>query len=211
MTRGNRSPLLLIAALLASACSESPLIITNPPDDDEKETVELSFLRQDGIAPPLLTTDTTFVATRGQDLEVELFYAAPGGGRGEEFLEFELDDESLLTYPAGHPRAGQSFVDGDTISIRISIDPALLIATMEPAGLLFNPQEPAELEMRYLNADEDYDDDGEDDPPESEDRIDLWRQEMPSDPWERVGDIKDADLDRIRAFLTSFSRYALAI
>jgi hypothetical protein len=61
-----------------------------------------------------------------------------------------------------------------------------------------------------LNADGDYDEDGEDDP-ELEGSIDLWRQEKPGDPWVRVGDVKDLELDRVRAFLTAFSRYGLAI
>lgn len=206
---GMTSALLLAATALA--CGDSTLLTTEPPDPDNKETAELSILRPGAGAPALLTSDTTFVATRGERLEIELFYAAPGGGPGEEFLEFELEDGSLLRYPPGHPRAGQTFADGDTITIRISVDPALLIATMEPSGLEFDPEDPAELEMRYNNADDDYDDDGESDPPENEGRIDLWRQESPGDPWERVGEIKDNELDRVRALLTSFSRYALAI
>ena len=78
-------------------------------------------------------------------------------------------------------------------------------------GARFDPDEPAEREIRYGTADGDYDDDGEEDPPEAEAEIDLWRQENIGDPWFRVGEIKDEDLDRVRARLTSFSRYALAI
>ncbi len=92
----------------------------------------------------------------------------------------------------------------------MSVDPVLLIATLEPSGLTFSPLEPAELEIRYVNADDDYDDDGDSDP-ELEDDIDLWRQENPGDDWERTGDLKDLETDRIRAFLTGFSRYGLGI
>ena len=206
--------LALGAALLASLGCHSDLVtpITEPPDSDPRNESELAFLRQRAGAPALTTTDTSFVATRGQGLEIEIDYAPEGGETdGEEFLEFELDDESLLRYPAGHPRAGQLFQDGDTVTIRLRIDPTLLIVTLEPSGLEFDPQEPAELEIRYGNADDDYDDDGTPDPPESEERIDLWRQEAVGAPWFRVGEIKDRELDRVRARLTSFSRYALAI
>lgn len=183
-----------------------------PPDPGPKTTAELSFLRQAATAPALRTSDTSFLATRGERLKVELDYLPePGASEGEEFLEFELEDESLLRYPAGHPMAGQLFQDGDTITIRIQVDPERLIATLEPSGLEFDVEEPAELEIRYRNADEDYDEDGTPDPPETEEEIDLWRQETINDPWVRVGELKDRDLDRIRAFLTSFSRYALAI
>lgn len=183
-----------------------------PPADEAPEG-SLLFLRQAENAPPLLTSDTTFVATRGEDLKIELFYAPEPGSdddTGERFLEFELDRESLLRYPAGHPRAGQMFADGDTINIRIRVDEAEILATFEPSGLEFDATRPAELELRYGNADDDYDEDGEPDP-ELEEDIDLWRQEQVGDPWTRVGELKDADEDKIRAFLTSFTRYALAI
>ena len=183
-----------------------------PPAEEVPEG-DLLFLRQSGNAPPLLTRDTTFVATRGEDLKIELFYEPEPGSdddTGERFLEFELDKESLLRYPNGHPRAGQTFADGDTITIRIRVDEAESLATLEPSGLEFEADRPAELELRYGNADDDYDEDGDSDP-ELEDDIDLWRQEQVGDPWTRVGELKDADEDKIRAFLTSFSRYALAI
>ena len=191
--------------------------LTDPPDPnpdpDPVPEEELIFLKARADAPPLLTSDTSFVATRGDDIKVEIFYAPEqGSGQqvGDRFLELELDDESLLRYPAGHPMAGATFQAGDTITITIRIDRDELIATLEPTGLEFNPERPAELELRYTNADDDFDGDGEEDP-ELEGEIDLWRQEKLGDPWFRVGEIKDAELRRIRARLTSFSRYALAI
>lgn len=183
-----------------------------PPPSGPQPTASLSFLRQSAAAPALTTYDTSFVATRGQDTDIRIRYLPTGGSSsGEEFLEFDLDDETLLRYPASHPRAGAPFVDGDTVTIRIQIDPTSLIVTMEPSGLEFDPDKPAELEIRYGNADDDWDGDGSSDPPSNESLIELWRQENPGDPWFPVGQLKDAELDRIRAELTSFSRYALAI
>ncbi len=209
-----RAALAAALGLLAAGCAGDGTTIVQPPEDDERPESGLSFLRQAGEAPALLTTDTTFVATKGEDLEVRLFYAPePGSGSatGERFLELEIDGESLSRYPpTGHPRAGTLFAEGDTITIRLSVDPGRLIVSLEPTGLLFSVADPAELELRYANADDDYDGDGDDDP-DLEDEIDLWRQERPGDPWRRIGQLKDADEDRIRAFLTSFSRYALAI
>jgi hypothetical protein len=197
------------------ACSENGTIV-DPPDDEQNQPVDeldLLFLRPAEDAPPLLTTDTSFVATKGQDTRVEMFYApAPGSGedKGERFLRFELEEETLLRYPNGHPMAGALFQEGDTITIRIQIAEDRLLATLEPSGLQFDPFEPAELELRYPEADDDYDDDGSPDP-ERETEIDLWRQENPGDPWTRVGDVKSEDEDKIEARLLSFSRYALAI
>lgn len=200
-------------ALIAVACQDGgPTTVTPPPPPPPPAlpTEQLTFLRQGATAPALATTDTVLVATAGEDFRVRLFYAPePGSTQGEEFLELEWDDDSLLRYPPGHPRANQTFAPGDTITIRVSVDPARLIATLEPSGIAFSPNDPAELELRYINADDDYDEDGEDDP-EDEPLIDMWRQENVGDPWTRVGEIKDLEEDRVRARLTSFSRYALA-
>jgi hypothetical protein len=205
---------IIACLLLASACSDSPIITEPPPGPPGVPEASLTFLRPAALTQPLLTTDTSFVATRGQQVEIRLFYEPEPGSTdpvGERFLEFELDEESLLRYPpSGHPKAGQLFQDGDTITISIHVETDTLLVELEPTGLEFDVAEPAELELRYGNADEDFDDDGDADP-ELESEIDLWRQERIGDPWFRIGEIKDADADRIRARLTSFSRYALAI
>lgn len=203
---------LTLAVGLFACQSDSMVSPVPPPPPGPKNGAELSFLRQAGSAPALTTLDTTIIATRGMETRVRIRYAPlPGETEGEEFLELDIDDTSLLRYPPGHPRAGQLFQDGDTVSIRIRIDPTDLLVTLDPSGIEFDSVKPAELEIRYGNADDDYDDDGTVDPPESENRIDLWRQEKPGDPWFPVGEIKDRETDRVRARLTSFSRYALAI
>lgn len=201
----------IAAALAVAACGDSEPTGPDDPPDTLPEG-QLTFLRQAGTAPPLVTYDTTFVAIAGEALDAEIRYIPPPGeDSGEKFLEFKLEDTSLLRYPADHPtRPGSAFQPGDTVWIRITVDPSLLIASMEPSGLQFNPADPAELEIRYAEADDDYDDDGDPDP-ELEDEIDLWRQESPGDDWERVGDLKDIELDRVRALLTGFSRYGLGI
>lgn len=200
------------AALLAAvACSDSqPAGPADPPDT--LPDGQLTFLRQAAQAPPLLTYDTTFVATAGQPLDIELFYAPlPGESSSEQFLDFELEDSSLHRYPPDHPtRPGELFQPGDTVWIRLTVDQSLMLTTLEPSGLQFSTLDPAELEIRYAEADDDYDEDGESDP-ELETDIDLWRQESPGDDWVRVGDLKDFELDRVRALLTGFSRYGLGI
>lgn len=59
------------------------------------------------------------------------------------------------------------------ITIRL-VDPSRFMFEFEPAGLKFDPERPAELEVSYARADPDFDDDGvEDDKLE----FDFWRQE----------------------------------
>ncbi len=203
-----RTVAIAVTLVVAAGCGEDD---STGPNTTPTPEAQLTFLRPAAGAPALLTSDTSFVATRGEEAEIRLFYAAPDGqSEGEEFLRLKIDEESLLTYPDDHPRAGAAFLAGDTITIRIQVDPDHLIATLEPSGLLFAPDRPAELKMRYVEADGDIDEDGEDDP-ELEGEIDLWRQERPGDPWFRIGELKDADLDEVSARLFGFSRYALAI
>jgi hypothetical protein len=150
--------------------------------------------------------DTTFIATKGIRSEIRIRYEpVPPDDSGERFLELRIEAESLLRFPSG-----ALIEDGNTVAIRIEIDPTTLSVTLSPSGLQFDLLVPAELELRYVNADPDFDGDGDPDP-ELEGDIDLWRQETPGDPWERVGTLKDATLDRVRANLTEFSRYALGI
>lgn len=205
-----RAAVVMFMGFAVAGCGDDP---AGPGggDDNTRPPTGLLILRPAAGAPALTTLDTSFVATKGVSSDVRIHYVTvPPDDTGERFLELSLDDLSLLRYPIDHPRAGALFVDGDAVTIRITIDPTTLSVTLSPSGLQFDPLDPAELELRYVNADPDFDDDGDDDP-ELEDDIDLWRQENPGDPWERVGTLKDASLDRVRAELTEFSRYALGI
>jgi len=172
---------------------------TRPPNG-------LVILVPDAGAPALTTLDTTFIATKGIRSEVRIRYVpVPPDTTDERFLELRIEAESLFRFPGG-----ALIEDGNTVAIRIEVDPATLSVVLSPSGLQFDPQVPAELELRYVNADPDFDGDGDDDP-DLEDDIDLWRQANPGDPWDRVGTLKDASLERVRANLTEFSRYALGI
>ncbi len=208
------SAMLAVAVVLAgTACGDDDPAGPGNGGGDLVPEAQLTFLRQGVDAPALETYQLDFVATAGQSTDVEIRYVPrPGEDSGERFLRFRLEDGSLLRYPANHPtRPGAAFQPGDTVHIRIAVDdPSILRASFAPSGLEFSPSAPAELELGYPEADTDYDDDGIEDP-ELETEIDLWRQERPGDGWERVGDIRDLELDEIEAYLTKFSRYGLAI
>lgn len=209
-----RAFLAAAAGLAVLACGDDAPTAAGDSEGspDTVSASELAFVETAEDAPPLLTTDTSFVATRGEALRVEIFYRDRDepDTPGERFLRFELDDESLQRYPDGHPRGGEAFGPGDTITISIRISPDTLKADFSPSGLRFNPDERAELEMRWIEADRDVDDDGEEDP-DFEEEVDLWKQESPGDPFSRIGEIKDFERDELRAFLESFTIYAVAI
>lgn len=195
------------AAFALAGCGEDAV---GPGEAPQRQpTTALTFLELSDTAPPFFEFDgdTTFVATAGQDAELELFFEDRDdpGQRGDRFLDFELEQNSLRELPDGTP-----IQPGDRVTITLTVARDTLLLDFGPDGLKFDPDDPAELEISFGEADDDFDDDGEEDP-ELEEEIDLWRQERPGEDWLRSGDIKDFERDEIRAFIESFTRYAVAI
>lgn len=195
---------IVLTAVLLAACSDSTGsgVVQRPESD-------LAFLRPAADAPPLAQLAVSFWAVRGEDRELRLSYR-PRQGQNDstDFLRLRIRDNSLQTLPSGLPIAL-----GDSVLITVTvIDAARLIAEFQPAGLLFSRNEPAELRMRYPEADRDYDDDGDvdEDDDDVEQRLRIWRQERIGDPWVQLSGSVSADLDEVRADLTGFTRYAIA-
>ena len=196
---------LLGAAALAVACDDEP---TRPGEEVVVPPDALTILRlQTGRVP--LVRDTSFWAVRGEDrtLVIELPPDVPGDD-GEDFLEFRVRQRSLLRYPDGTP-----FADGDSVEITVSQpEDSLFLFEFGPSGLVFDPREPAELDLDYEHADPDYDDDGDVDSDDDafEGRMYIWKQETPGGVWVRIGTVRFEELDEVEAELTSFTGFALA-
>lgn len=194
---------LALAALAAGGCSDSsgPAEVVKPPE-------ELVILRLAATSPPIWNPEVTFWAYADRDREAKIWFQDTEGNAGEEYLRLRVSAGSLLTYPDGAPFGPQ---DSVAITIRV-VDPALLLFEFEPAGLRFNPAEPAQLEIEYAEADDDLDDDGdvdaEDDALESE--VYVWRQRDIGDPFERLFTLRFEDLDELEAEIPGFSRFAIA-
>ena len=193
-----------LAGLLIIGCDDEP---TDPDGPDVVPEGELTFV-QFGESLSLPVRDTSFVAYYGQEARLQLFTepSASDDG-GDEFFEFRLDDESLLRHPDGTP-----FQPGDSVVIRVTIPGDAFVFYLEPSGLVFNPAEPAELEIDYGKADPDYDDDGDADDEDLEFELEfsIWKQETPGAPWQRLGTVQVEELDEIEAEITSFTGFALA-
>jgi hypothetical protein len=200
--------LLVPSLILAVACSDS----NGTDDDDEvKPPSELTILRLSGVSPPLFNPVESFYAVRGENREVRIFFVEEDDDEdeaGDEYLRLRVDAEALLAYPDG-----TDFVDGDSVLITVRVvDPARLLFEFEPAGLVFSPDRPAELKIRYDKADDDLDEDGDVDGEDDdlEQTLAIWRQENVGDPFVRLGSVLIDDLEEIDAELEGFSRYALA-
>jgi hypothetical protein len=183
-----------------AACSEisAPATIEQVPDG------ELPILPVSADAPPLIQTEVTFWAVRGEERVVEMSYDASYGGNGNgKCLLFRVPATSLLKHPDGRDVAM-----GDSIQITIrALNASQFLFEFEPAGLRFSPVAPARLEVRYKWADVNGDgvaneaDGG---------RLALYRQERPGMVWEKIPSTQRSDIQEIRAAITGFTLYALA-
>jgi len=194
--RGLVAATVLLVVALATACDDS-----SGPDGGNTTLPEdrLDFVPRSASAPPLATQDTSFWAVRGEKRTLEVRFAGQGGpGTGSRFLELEIEDESLLRRPDG-----TAFAVGDSIEITVSIDAELFLVDFGPSGLVFNPNEPAELEIEYAEAEDDF--------LLRENEFDVWRQEQPGQPWERLASVQFEDLDEIEVSIFGFTRFALAV
>lgn len=186
----------MIALLVTAACSEGPSEPNNGVDEDD-----LHFLKFKS-ASAITVRQASFWAVKGQNRELEMNYAD-----GEEFLEFEVRSQSLLRRPDG-----RIFLNGDSILISVTLDPNnRVIVDFQPSGLLFNPLDPARLEINYKGADDDIDGDGDEDARDAalELSLRIWQQERPGLPWLPLATLR-IDEDDVEARVLSFTGFAMA-
>lgn len=203
----------IILALLglALACADS----TGP--ENTRPDSELDILVFPDSIASRLPREVSFWAKKGEDRTVSLSFL---GGNNEdddddgddddegEFLQFDVPADALLRYPDG-----TLFQDGDSVRITITVDPAnRFLFTFEPAGLEFDPENPAELEIEFEVLEGDLDDDGDADEDDEARRqqLDIWKQLQPGSPWMRLNGSLRIDVDEIEADITSFSLFCIA-
>lgn len=195
-----------IALALAIGCSSD----TASPNSlgSERPPEELNIARLAGTAPPLEESAVSFWAVKGRSVEQKLYFLDAQGQRGDEYLALKLEDESLRLRPDG-----SAIAEGDSVLITITVEnPALVLFELQPTGLKFSASTPAQLKIHYDHADDDLDDDGDVD---SEDEhletiLGIWRQELPGDPFVRLGSVKVEGVEELEVELEGFSRYAIA-
>ncbi len=176
--------LLAVLLLGLAACDDD-----SPTDPIAVPEENLEFVTLRSLAPPLETVDTVLWAVPGEDRELEIRYLTTS----DRFLRIRIDAATLLRLN-GVPVA-------DSVMIRVVVNDSTFAADFTPNGLDFL-QEPAELEIRYDLAEDEF--------LKREQQFDIWRQERPDDPWVLLQSFRIGDF-RIKADLDGFTRYALAI
>jgi hypothetical protein len=179
------------------------------PEPDSRPTNGLHFLRPASDAPPLANPVVQFYAKRGDNREAFIYYQRrPGRSDSTEFMRFRVHGSALAQRPDG-----TTIVEGDSILITIRVvDPARLILEFQPSGLRFAASRPAELKIRFAEANDDLDGDGDVDADDSarERELAIWKQEAPGLPWLRMASVVDFSLDEVEADVFSFTGYAIA-
>ncbi|HJS42362.1 MAG TPA: hypothetical protein VJ755_02750 [Gemmatimonadales bacterium] len=192
----------VLGAVAGLACGDN----TGPGG---RPSAELNIIRHASLAPPLLSMQASVWAKVGDGRELHVNYqGATPADTGEEFLRFEIPGDALLRKPDG-----SAFQPGDSILITVTVvDSAFFHFEFQPAGLVFNADHPARLRVRYLEADHDFDDDGDVDSADDdiEHVLDLWHRTGTGALWYRVGSVKFEHLDELDANILSFSEYAVA-
>ena len=188
-----------LAVLVACSTTDGPL---NPVP-----AAQLHFVQQDSVYH-LLSDSASFYAKVGEDRRVELFYRGYSSDTGEAFLQFEVHAASLLKRPDG-----SAFQPGDSILITVTVpDTNTFDFVFSPAGLQFNPADPARLHIEYNYSNHDFNGDGhhdtEDDRAQS--LLNVWRREPPDTLWTRQGATNTQEFEELEAAILSFSHYAVA-
>lgn len=195
----------LIAGLLAlaGACSSTSGPMSAPP------RASVTVVVQDSTYKPLLSPRGSFYAKVGTAAELRLVYQGiTPVDSGTELLRFEVPSDALYRKPDG-----TTFGVGDSILITITVvDPKKFLFDFQPAGLQFNPNDPARLKVEYRYADHDFNGDGVIDSTDARiaTLLNIWRREPPDTLWFTFGAVKFEATEEFDANILSFSQYAVA-
>ena len=192
----------ILALAVLAGCQE-----LSSPGDEGVEESDLTFIRVGPNAPPLEADSIVFYAVRGETREGEMRYrTAEYNGK---CLLLRIPARSLLRHPNGDPVVGD---DSVRIVVRLA-DEGRFQFSFEPSGLVFDPDVPAQLEVRYTWADLDFNGDGtvNDRDKADAERIAFWHQAIPGAKWKKIPTSHLINAVEARAEVLGFSQYALAI
>lgn len=203
---------------LYRACLTAALAITVggcdallAPSETLVDESELTFVRVDANAPPVNQEEVSFWVTPSETRQAEIRYVyedAAGNVTSTKCLLFRVPIGSVLTHPNGEPVAA-----GDSVKVTIRLlDKSFFRFEFAPAGLRFDPGNPAQLEVRYRYLSADVNGDGVVDAKDDEvrARFTWWRQERVGEGWQEIPTVRLDDLLEVHAQVTGFTRYALA-
>jgi hypothetical protein len=146
----------------------------------------------------------------GKDSEAFLWYSPRAGAADSSKLaRLRIDRRSLC-----QRTDGTAIAPGDSILVTMTVtDAATQLVELLPHGLVFCSGRPAKLQMWYLEAEHDFDGDGDIDGNDTniEHSLSIWRRALPGDPWTKVsGSLVELEEDEVEVDLLGFSGYLVA-
>lgn len=216
MTSIRPSLLALVAAVVATgiaACGTDTA--TSPRVAPAKATglaatasASPTFLAPDPTAPAIANPIITFWAKKNVDTSVFMYYAPrPGTADSVVFLRFRVRKKSLAYYPNGTP-----FGPSDSVQITISFtDASTRTVEFQPAGLVFSAGNPAALKLSYLEASDDYNQDGVVNNADTQlsKSFKIWKLHPPN-PWASQSSKVSLSLHEVETSVFDFTSYAIA-
>jgi hypothetical protein len=218
-----RLPTLLLVALVGASCRDNPtepVPATSHQSPVASRTSSLSpvtgssatiphFLRAAAGAPSIANPVIKFYAKKGQGRTVFMMYHAKAGRTDStDLIRFRVGKNSLLTRPNGTPIS-----PGDSVLITLKLaDSVRLIVDFQPAGLQFNPQDPAELRIHWSKTNPDLNRDGLVNQLDAalEQKLKIWCRENSLTPWFPTPSLLNLLAQTSEVGLTGFTRYAVA-
>ncbi len=207
---------LVALALMGGACGEGSTPLSPVPDPNSAFSVAEATGVGDRIlvraadAPPLETLEGKFWAVAGERQTFRIRYDVPfeQENPSPDFFRLELQNGTLAARPDGAP-----FAPGDSVLITVTVDPMRLLVRLEPSGLVFDPDEPAELSLWYGRMDPDLNRDGVVDAADAvieNTGLGVYVQADPSSDWVRLASDRDPLSRRFRTEIEHFSGYAVS-
>ena len=198
-----RSAIALLGMLLLAACADS-VAPTAPVLEAPQGAVSAArggakaglrapdFVRRRPGTPHISRERVRLVATAGRAAEATLRFED-----GTPFAHFRLPAEAL----EGATLNGRRIRRGERVEITLQRQNAVhFVVDMQPSGLVFNADAPADVTFFYQYADL-----------RGTERLEAWKQERPGDPWQRTAHQDDRRSRAFRARVDDFTIYAMAI
>lgn len=203
MIRWRSLPALAAAGLLLACGGGS----TDPiPDGTERPPATFEIV-QLSATTPIFNDSVSFYAKNSTDTEGNLYFQAAGGGRGERFARIRIKKGTMLSLADGTPIGANDSV----LIVMKMTGPRDCQVQLTPSGIKFSSKDPAELSLEYVGV-TDFNGDGKIDSADAaaEQKLSIWRQENPGEPYVKIGTVKVEGSSELKAQLTSFSRYAIS-
>jgi hypothetical protein len=154
------------------------------------------------LAPRVDKYNVSFWSVNGQTRTVQINYVS--NGKTSPYLRFTTAE------PRWAPAVGE-IQKGDSILITVIVDPSVVGAVFQPAGLQFNA--PSTLQIWYAGVGGDLNGDGvvnADDALIEKQLLGMSYRENISKPWEPIPYVKNTTEEWIRSSVYHFSEYAVS-